>query len=335
MKVYLNASYSLLLAFAVSLLIAPLVIRFGRALKIGQPVLKYVEIHKEKSGTPTFGGIIFLLPVGFVPFLFFTGLKSIAVFVILITVGYGIIGFTDDFIKVKFKNNQGLKVYQKLMAQIGIALIVSFYAYKSGLIGSKINIPFSSGKVDLGWFSVVLYCVVFIATVNSVNLTDGLDGLAGGSVFSYLITFSICIFIQSYYLYQNGSTEIYLQYSNVLIVLFALTGGLLGFLCFNYNKASVFMGDTGSLALGGALASAGIFTQNTLLIPLIGIMFVITSLSDLIQVSYFKLTGGKRVFSMAPLHHHLQNKGLSESKIAGIYSVITFIAGVVGIMSVR
>ena len=126
-----------------------------------------------------------------------------------------------------------------------------------------------------------------------------------------------------------------MEYQNVVILLCCMAGGLMGFLCFNFNKASVFMGDTGSLALGGFIASTGIFTQNTLLIPIIGIVFVLTTISDLIQISYFKITKGKRVFSMAPFHHHLQNKGLSEFKISGIYSIITFLAGVIGILSVR
>lgn len=302
-----------LTAFALTVIAGFLIIPLLKKLKAGQPILKYVTEHKEKSGTPTMGGLFFVLP-SIVVFLIFNGIKQKSLNLsIVITLSYMIIGFLDDFLKIKFKKNEGLKPYQKIIFQLSVAIIAGVFVYLNGLYGYRL--PYTKKIVSLGLFSLPLTIIIFLAITNSVNLTDGLDGLASGTSISYLLVLSILVFL------QTGNA------SNGYIGLCAcFIGGLLGFLVFNTHKASVFMGDTGSLALGGLIGSVSIFTENSLFIPIIGIMFVLSSISVIVQVAYFKRTK-KRIFLMAPLHHHFQEKGVSESKISFSYFLITLIIG--------
>lgn len=299
------AMAAFLISFVLCLVLRPLLKR----LKAGQYILGYVKEHRDKSGTPTMGGLAFICAAVIVC-LIFCGVNSVtANLTLVITAGFCLVGFADDFLKIYRKDNLGLKPYQKIIFQCAIAAIAAAYCYVNGL--TLLSIPFTSLSVDLGWGVIPLVIFVFLATVNCVNLTDGLDGLAGGTSLVYLFFFGVLIF----------SAE-----ENFHILPFAMCGALAAFLVFNVSRASVFMGDTGSLALGSFISCVSVFTGNALYIPIIGIMFVVSGISVILQVIYYKRTR-RRIFLMAPVHHHFQMKGFAESKISYAYSVITALAG--------
>ncbi len=300
----------ILSAFAFSATLTALLLPLLKKLKAGQYVLGYVKEHKNKTGTPTMGGLVFVVVIGVIA-VFFCGFENATVNLTLaVTVSFGVVGFLDDFIKIYRKDNQGLKAYQKIIFQTAIAIIAGVFCYIKGI--TYVNIPFMPNyALELGWGMIPFVIFVFLATVNCVNLTDGLDGLASGTSLSYLFFMGIILFLV-------GRTSSW--------VCFAAVGALGGFLLFNINRASVFMGDTGSLALGGLIASVSIFSGNALYIPLLGVTFVISGISVIIQVIYYKRTR-RRVFLMAPLHHHLQMKGLSEGKISYLYFIVTSLVG--------
>jgi len=298
-----------LLTLFVGLIIINPVINLCKKLKVSQTTLHYVEMHSAKSGTPTMGGIIFLIPTILCSVFFFDKLWTSGLLCLLIMLGYGLLGFLDDFIKVKFHQNEGLKPYQKIIGQFGLAIIVALYVYF--YIGTSID--FFGIELNFSWLIIPFVMLVLIATTNSVNLTDGLDGLAGGVSFFYLIFFGIILAI------IGGD-------NSIIITSFSLCGGLLAFLTCNCNPAKIFMGDTGSLALGGFIACSACLTRVELLIPIIGVMFVVSSLSDIIQVLHYKRTK-RRVFLMAPFHHHLEMKGVYENRIVVIYILVTIICG--------
>lgn len=293
-------------------------------IKAGQPILKYVESHKQKNGTPTMGGLFFIVSAVIV-FYIFNGFKGrISTVIVIIGLSYMVVGFLDDFIKIRYKKNEGLKAYQKIIFQLFIAIFAGVFCYRNGL--TVIYLPFVKKTVDIGVFIIPLVVFIFIATTNSVNLTDGLDGLAGSVSVVYLLFIIVVIYLEITnfnFLYIREE-----EYLSIITLAISLMGALIGFLFFNSYKASVFMGDTGSLSLGGFIGGISIFSSNSLFIPILGALFVVSSVSVIIQVVYFKATNGKRVFLMAPLHHHLQLKGHSESKISFYYSVITGILGV-------
>ena len=316
---------SLLVCFVVSVTIAPLIIKWLRRLKFGQSILVYVEQHKLKSGTPTMGGIIIILSacLGYV----FTVKESntLATISILSLLFFGVLGFLDDFIKIKFKQNEGLKPYQKIIGQLGLSLIIAIYIYMSGIVGSEVIIPFFNISINLGFWIIPLVVVFYIAVVNSVNLIDGLDGLCGGVSSVVMIAFAIVMLI-----FANSVDGVYLsEINNISIVTLGVVGSVIGFLCYNTYPAKVFMGDTGSLALGGFIASIFALTKNYILILIMGLVFVITSLSVIIQVVVFKITK-KRVFKMAPLHHHFESF-VHESKVTSVYIILTLIVNLVTI----
>lgn len=305
------------LAAATGALVIPLL----RKLKLGQNILGYVKEHDYKSGTPTMGGVIFVFAACVVFLVFARGKKSLAVTALAIGLAYMSVGFLDDFIKIKFRRNEGLNPIQKTIFEFLIAIIIAVYGYIKGI--TRVYIPFLGTSVDFGFWFIPFCVIVFLATTNSVNLTDGLDGLAGGVSYIYFIALAALIHLQTvkYYSYYVNADE----YKNVALLCVALAGGVIGFLLYNTYKASVFMGDTGSLSIGGFVASASIFSGNSLFIPIIGITFVMSSISVIVQVIHFKRTG-KRVFLMAPLHHHFQHKGYSESKIVFAYKIVTLFA---------
>ena len=320
-----------LIAFIVCLFLTYLsgkfTIPFLRKLKAGQPILSYVEIHKEKSGTPTMGGLFFILPSIIVYFIF-NGFKNrISNVCIAVTISFLIVGFLDDFIKVKYKNNQGLKVYQKIIFQTGIAVFTAIFTYKNNL--TVIFVPFTKITIDLGVWTIPFVAIVFVAITNSVNLTDGLDGLASWTSLVYLIFIVILIILQSKLFGSLFSDS--LEREKLIFLALCLISGILGFLIFNSGKASVFMGDTGSLALGGFIGAISLFSGNGLYIPVLGVIFVFSTLSVIIQVISFKKKG-KRVFLMTPFHHHLQLKGKTETQISYFYSLITCIMGIISVI---
>ncbi|MDR3293429.1 MAG: phospho-N-acetylmuramoyl-pentapeptide-transferase [Clostridiales bacterium] len=318
-------------AFVLSMLTAPLVIRLMARIKVGQPILKYLEGHTKKSGTPTMGGWIFILPTAVVSLLF--GYGRLSLIAVLVTVGYGIVGFSDDFIKVRYKRNEGLKPYQKIIAQLGIALIAAFFAYYNEWIGDSVRIPFFTVEWNMGLWYIPFAVFLFLAVTNSVNLTDGLDGLAASSGVASVFALLVAGILYYFEAAAFGMTGLQNELFSLCIFLSALAASLLGFLWHNANPARIFMGDTGALALGGAIAAGAIFMRNPLLLAFVCIVHVWSSLSVILQVIYFKLTK-KRIFKMSPFHHHLELSGYSENRISVIYAVLTVVTGAVGTIGV-
>lgn len=318
-----NYLISFLVAAIVSVAIGAITIPLLKKLKFGQNILSYVSEHDYKSGTPTIGGIIFISSCIIAYYLFRSEENRLSEVCVAVFVAYALVGFIDDFIKIKLHRNEGLNPVQKTLFEIVIAVVVSAYAYTRGL--TKVNIPFTNIVVDLKFWYIPLCAFCFIATTNSVNLTDGLDGLAGGVTYVYTLVFGVLLLIQV----SKGGIRypISEEYANVAQFSFCLSGAIVGFLFYNTYRAKVFMGDTGSLALGGAVAITAALSGNLLFIPIIGITYVASSISVILQVAYFKLSGGKRIFLMAPLHHHFQHKGYAESKIAFGYKFVTLIIG--------
>ena len=314
MKIFIVGTIA---AFGVSILFLLVLLPLLRRLKAGQYILGYVKEHKDKGGTPTMGGLAFIAAIIIVG-LCVAGINdSRTNLTFSMTAGFAVVGFLDDFLKIYRKENEGLKPYQKMIFQLAIAAIAAIYCYINGI--THLYIPFGGGaKFNIGWGIIPLVIFVFIACVNCVNLTDGLDGLAGGTSLAYLFVFGIMLVVQN---------------SNQAVLCFIAVGAIAAFLLFNANKASIFMGDTGSLALGGFISCVCVFTENTLYIPLLGIMFVISGISVILQVIYYKRTR-RRIFLMAPIHHHFQMKGYTECKIAYSYVVITALIGLICLLFV-
>ncbi len=305
----MNTVYSFLAAFAVTVALAPIVIYCSRKFKLRQTVLHYVSEHKSKSGTPTMGGIAFLIGSSLATLLF--GRSSLSLLCLVVFIGYGVIGFLDDYIKIKYKRNEGLKPYQKIVFQLLIAIIVSIAAYKRNI---KISLIFD--EFDFGLFAIPFNVFVFLAFTNSVNLTDGLDGLASTVTFISMTAMGIIVGA-----FGDGMNNFCL----------AIAGGVAGFLIYNCFPAKIFMGDTGSLALGGAFAAVTVYSGQALCAVMCGAMFVWTAMSVIIQVLHFKRTK-RRVFKMAPFHHHLQESGLHENRIVAIYGAITLLFSISAVL---
>lgn len=320
-----------LVAFAFAMLIAPFVISFLRKQKAKQTILHYVEAHAKKQGTPTMGGVIFLFSAAGACALFISHDSTLAVMSVAVMFAYALLGFLDDFVKVKFKQNLGLKMYQKLLFQLAVATIVSIFVYRSELVGTEIEIPFLHRSVDFGVWIIPFTILIFIACTNSVNLTDGLDGLASITSFVYLLCAAALIAILSAWSEGGFSGRVSAENVNLMVFSLSIAGGLLGFMWFNSHPAKIFMGDTGSMALGAAVACVAIFSKASLFIPLLGIVFVASSVSDIIQVAYYKKTK-KRVFLMAPLHHHFEKKGVHEAKIVACYAIVTVVVGLLTLL---
>ncbi len=321
---------AILATFALAVILAPLAIAVLKRIKIGQPILSYVEQHTVKSGTPTMGGVIFILPACIIALILGAYKSRVATLVILTMLSYMIVGFLDDFIKVHYKSNQGLKAYQKIVSQTAIAIAITLASYYSIEVGSSIYIPIAKVYVDCGWIYIPFCIFVYIATTNAVNLTDGLDGLATSSSIVYFGIFAIVIYGLLDRAIDAGDMLLSGSMRYMLITVCSLIGGLLAFGIFNSSRASVFMGDTGSLALGGAIASIAVNTRMTLLILIVGGVFVWSAVSVIVQVIAFKVSK-KRLFLMAPYHHHLELKGLSECKISTIYASVTLLLGLVAL----
>ena len=315
-----------LISFVFSVALMPLIIKFFRRKQASQTILGYVENHKEKNGTLTMGGVVFMITILVLSFFFLKFSVSWLV-CLLVSVFFGVLGLMDDYIKIKFKQNLGLKAYQKIIGQVGISIVFAIYVYFSTQ-GGNIFLPFSEKAIDLGFWIVPLIVLVMVATTNSVNLTDGLDGLAGNVTNIYLIFFFLILSILQNNLYLSGETGIILQnIEDVKTLTMLFVGAILGFLMFNTNKASIFMGDAGSLCLGGFIGASASIVGQALLIPILGFCFVFSAISVILQVVSFKLRR-KRIFKMAPFHHHLQISGLKEPKIVAIYSAVTSAIGV-------
>ena len=320
---------ALAVAFALAVALMPAVIAFAKKLKVRQTILSYVDNHASKSGTPTMGGVGFVAAAVAVTFAFLRGSSSLAVMVAVLTLGFGLIGFIDDFIKVFFKQNKGLSPWQKIVFQFVVAIIMAFFVYFSPFVGYKLYVPFTLNEISLGWFTVPFYVFVFVAFTNAVNLTDGLDGLAGKTAVAYTIFFAavIAVIVYRFGIMPDSGAE----YKNLIVFCFALIGALCGFLLFNSYPATIFMGDTGALALGGALAGLAVVSKLVFIAPIIGLPYVVSCVSDVIQVAHYKRTK-RRVFLMAPFHHHLERKGIHENKIVTGYTLVTLFTGVVTLL---
>ena len=319
---YIKIAVAFVVGFVFTVLISPFVFKLVNKIKAKQTILHYVKEHKSKQGTPTMGGIMFILPACILSLLFFKTDYMYASISLAVFLAYGVLGFLDDFIKVHYKQNLGLRAYQKIIGQLGISLIVAIFTYNT--VGSTIIIPFTNSVVDIGIFIIPLIVFIFVATVNSVNLIDGLDGLASTSSINFLFFIGLVLLLSQNF-YVNAEIA---EMQNLVLTISCVIGTLFAFLLFNIYPAKIFMGDTGSLALGGLITSVSVFSRLELFIPLFGLVFVITAISDIIQVLYFKKTK-KRVFKMAPLHHHFQMSGLHENKVVFGYFIFSFILNLI------
>ena len=297
----------LLISFVISAAAGPKIIGILRRLKAGQTVRDDgPQTHLKKNGTPTMGGI-FLLGV-VVTCLFYVKDYPKIIPVLFMTVGFGIVGFLDDYIKVVLKRSEGLTPGQKMAGQLVVTAVFAYYMVKYSEAGLTMLVPFCPGlTIDLGWLSIPLLFFVVIGTVNGTNFTDGLDGLASSVTVIVAVFFSVVAL-------GTGT--------GIAPVTLAVAGGLLGFLLFNVYPASVFMGDTGSLALGGFVASVAYMLNMPLFLLLVGLIYMVEVLSVIIQVTYFKATHGKRFFKMAPIHHHFEKCGWSETRVVTVFSII-------------
>ena len=307
-----------LISFAISAVMGPVIIPVLRKLKMGQTEREEgVKEHLKKAGTPTMGGVIILLSI-VITSVFYIRSNPQIIPVLFVTLGFGLIGFLDDYLKVVMKRSDGLFPKQKMALQIVVTAVFAFYLVKVAGIPLTMLIPFTGGEyLDLGWFAIPLLFVAVIGTVNGVNFTDGLDGLAS----------SVTVLVATFFTVVAIGTK-----SGIEPATCAVVGALLGFLLFNVYPASVFMGDTGSLALGGFVASTAYMLQMPLFILIVGLIYLVEVLSVMIQVTYFKRTGGKRVFKMAPVHHHFELCGWSETRIVAVFSIITTILCLIALM---
>lgn len=300
-----------LIAFVLSVILGPVVIPILRKLKMGQTEREEgVQSHLKKAGTPTMGGVIILASILFTSLIYVKDYPKV-IPILFVTLGFGLIGFLDDYLKVVMKRSDGLYPKQKMALQIVVTAIFAFYMVKISDVPLTWLIPFSGGKyLDWGYLAIPLMFIVMIGTVNGVNFTDGLDGLAS----------SVTVLVATFFTVVAIGTK-----SGIEPVTCAVVGALLGFLLFNVYPASVFMGDTGSLALGGFVASTAYMLQMPLFIALVGLIYLVEVLSVMIQVAYFKKTGGKRIFKMAPIHHHFELCGWSETRVVAVFSIVTAI----------
>lgn len=311
---------SVLVSFALSLVLGPIVIPFLRKLKMGQTEREEgVQSHLKKAGTPTMGGIIILASV-VITSLFYVKDYPKVIPILFLTLGFGLIGFLDDYLKVVMKRSDGLYPKQKMALQLVVTAIFAYYVFKVADIPMSMLIPFSGGKYwDIGGLAVPLLFIAVIGTVNGTNFTDGLDGLAS----------SVTVLVATFFTVVAIGTK-----SGVEPITCAVVGALLGFLLFNVYPASVFMGDTGSLALGGFVAGTAYMMQMPLFIMIVGLIYLVEVASVMIQVTYFKKTGGKRFFKMAPIHHHFELCGWSETRVVAVFSIVTALLCLIALMGV-
>lgn len=320
MEQLIQGIYAIIIAFVIGVILCPILIPILHKMKYGQTERDDgPQSHLKKQGTPTMGGIAILIAFcgGSI---FFLKQNYDGIAVVLVTLGFGIIGYIDDYIKVVKKRSLGLKPMQKIIGQLVITALFAWYLYQSNL-GTAIYIPFTRGmKIDLGIAFVPFLIVAVLGTVNGVNLTDGLDGLAGG------VTLIVAVFFM---LVSWGAG------STILPVCGGVIGALLAFLIFNAYPARVFMGDTGSLALGGFVAASAFLLKMPIFIVIVGFIYLLESISVMIQVLYFKKTGGKRFFKMAPIHHHFELCGWSETKVVTVFYVVTTMLCLIAFLACR
>lgn len=321
MLTYLLAA---LTAFVIVLLLGPIALPLLHRLKFGQIEREEGPAsHKQKQGTPTMGGLMFLAAIVIAALIFTLDQMDFVLPTLLTVLAFGLVGFLDDFIIVKMHRNLGLRAYQKMIAQIGISFVIALWAYRSPYIGSTLYVPFMDKGLDLGLWYIPAVMFVIIAETNAVNLTDGLDGLAGSVTLVYALAMAVMFAVFSQQALALGETLRSVNLGGMATLSMIAVGALLGYLRYNAYPAKVFMGDTGSLALGGLVSMLAICSRSILLLPVMGICFVGSALSVVLQVGSYKLRHGKRIFKMAPLHHHFELKGVHETKIVSMYTIVT------------
>ena len=308
-----------LISFAISVILGPIIIPFLRKLKMGQTErVEGVQSHLKKAGTPTMGGVIFLIAT-VITSLFYVRDYPKVIPVLFLTLGFGIIGFLDDYLKVVLRRSDGLLPWQKFSLQVVVTAVFTYYLVNYTDVNLAMRIPFwSDHYLNLGWLAVPVLFFAVIGTVHGVNFTDGLDGLASSVTLIVAVFFSVV----------SIGTK-----SGIEPITCAVVGGLMGFLLFNVYPAKIFMGDTGSLALGGFVAGAAYMMQMPLFILLVGLIYLVEVLSVIIQVTYFKKTHGKRIFKMAPIHHHFELCGWSETRVVAVFSIITAVMCLIALLA--
>ena len=312
--------FPIVTAFLISAATGPFIIPFLHRLKVGQTVRNEgPEAHLKKNGTPTMGGIMILFAI-VVTSLFYVKDYPKIIPILFLTLGFGMIGFLDDYIKVVLKRSMGLRAWQKLVLQFVVTGVFAWYLVNYTDVSLAMKIPFWQGHyLDFGIWNIPILFFIVIGTVNGTNFTDGLDGLAS----------SVTVVVAAFFTVVAIGTG-----SGIEPVTCAVIGALLGFLLFNVYPAKVFMGDTGSLALGGFVAAAAYMMQMPIFIAIVGFIYLVEVLSVIIQVTYFKLTHGKRIFKMAPIHHHFELCGWSETRVVTVFSIVTALLCLVALMGV-
>ena len=302
-----------LISFAISAILGPIVIPFLKRLKVGQTERKELESHLKKNGTPTMGGLMILASI-IITSLFYVKDYPGIIPILFMTVGFGVIGFLDDYLKVVLRRSDGLLPWQKMILQFVVTTVFAVYMVRYSGIELTMLIPFSGGKyLNIGWLAIPLLYFAVIGTVNGVNFTDGVDGLVS----------SVTIMVATFFSVVPIGTN-----AGIAPITCAVAGALLGFLLFNVYPASVFMGDTGSLALGGFVVATAYMLQMPLYILIVGLIYLAEVISVMVQVTYFKYTKkktgvGKRIFRMAPLHHHFELGGWSETRVVAVFAIVT------------
>lgn len=308
-----------IIAFVLVMVMGPVLIPFLHKFKFGQTVRDDgPQSHLKKNGTPTMGGVMMMLAI-LIATLIRADLSTEIFMALLCMLGFGMVGFIDDFVKIKMTRSLGLTAKQKIVLQVILALVISIYKYKAIGSGIQFIVPFSQAGINIGIAYVPVMLVVILGTVNAVNLTDGLDGLASGItaiVSTFFMVFALMI------ANNMGMSQ----------MAAATLGACIGFMSFNVNPAKVFMGDTGSMALGGAVTAFAIFTNSVLIIPIVGGIYFAEALSVIIQVLYFKKTK-KRIFKMAPLHHHYEQCGWPETKVVFIFWIVSIVLAWIGVVA--
>lgn len=305
-------------ALLISIAMGPVIIPFLMRLKVGQNIREEgPKRHFAKAGTPTMGGLIIITSIMVSSFIF-AGSSVTVLAVVLVMLSFGGIGFWDDYIKVVLKRSLGLRAREKLVLQLLVGILFAIFLIFYLDRGTEIVIPFSGNIINLAYWYIPFLILVLIGTSNAVNLTDGLDGLLSGATFFVVLAFALVSIMTSHF--------------NLLIFCGAMAGACLGFLFFNKYPARVFMGDTGSMAIGGAIAAVAAINKAELALVVIGGLYVIEALSVILQVISFK-TSGKRIFLMSPLHHHFELKGWSETKVVKVFWIISFVFVILGIFS--
>jgi phospho-N-acetylmuramoyl-pentapeptide-transferase len=330
--------FAILTGLSLSLILGPWFIRKLKELQIGQYIREDgPQSHFSKTGTPTMGGLMIIMTI-LLTTLLWTDLTNPYIWLLaLVTLGFGLIGFFDDYLKIVKRQNRGLTGREKFLAQILVALIVAVWLYINPAFGTTLTVPFFKQlQPDLGLGFILLAVFIIVGTANAVNLTDGLDGLAIGPV-----TIAAGFYIIFCYLAGNKNIATYLQIPYVRgvgelsVFLGALVGAGIGFLWFNSYPAQVFMGDVGALALGGVLGTVALVTKQEILLVFVGGLFVVEALSVILQVGFFKVTNGRRIFRMAPIHHHFELKGWPEPKVIVRFWIIAIILGLLSLSALK